>query len=164
MLVDHFHEYGTWISNWTRVRLALANLHQDSPLILRHGYWPQSHVDVPTLEARLWGDGEVCEFNEDGHYIGPTCNCPPPSFHVAIDCHEGYMLILSLGDVTYAKLVWVARDSSQPNSVNYSPYFQHIQVEYYQPTTRNKDMIHQYTGWGIICDFHWRVDFKHGSS
>ena len=47
-----------------------------------------------------------------GHYVGPASNRPPPSFRVIVDCHEGYMLILRLGDETYVKLVWVARSLS----------------------------------------------------
>ena len=38
---------------------------------------------------------------EDVHYVGPTSDHPPPSFCVAMYCHEGYMLILRLGDETY---------------------------------------------------------------
>jgi hypothetical protein len=30
---------------------------------------------------------------------------PPTSFGVIVDCHEGYMLILCLGDEIYGKLV-----------------------------------------------------------
>ena len=58
-------------------------------------------MDVPTLEARLLGNGEVREeFKEDDHYIGPTSNCSPPSFRVAVSCHEGEMVILRPRDET----------------------------------------------------------------
>ena len=30
--------YGSWIQYWTRVHGALANLHQDIPLTLKHGF------------------------------------------------------------------------------------------------------------------------------
>ena len=69
------------------------------------------------------------EFDVDDHYVGPSSNCPPPSFHIAVDCHEGYILILRIGDETYAKLVWVARALSKSNFATSSPHFQQIQVE-----------------------------------
>jgi hypothetical protein len=60
-------------------------------------------MDVNALQARLLDNVKVCEeFNEDDHYIGPTSNHPPPSSCVVMDCHEGYMLILHLGDEIYA--------------------------------------------------------------
>ena len=63
-------------------------------------------MDAHASEARLLGNGEIHKkFNKDDHYIVPTSNCPPPSFCVAVDCHEGYMLISRLGDETYVKLV-----------------------------------------------------------
>ena len=40
-----------WIQYWTRVRAALANLHQDTPLTLRHRFWPQTRVDEQSSEA-----------------------------------------------------------------------------------------------------------------
>jgi hypothetical protein len=58
-------------------------------------------MDVNALEVTRLLDNyvKVCEeFDEDNHYIGPTSNHPLPSFRVEIDCHEGYMLILHLGD------------------------------------------------------------------
>ena len=63
-------------------------------------------MDVHASEARLLDNAEVCgEFDEDDHYIGFASNCFPPSFHVAMDCHEGYMLIVRHEDETYAKPV-----------------------------------------------------------
>jgi len=70
----------------------------------------------------MWGG--CTKFNKDDHYIGPTSTRPPLSFHVAVNYHEGYMLILRLGDETYAKQVWVAKALSQPNFVTSSPHFQ----------------------------------------
>ena len=70
-----------------------------------------------------------------------------------MDCHEGYMLVLSLGNGTYAKLVWVARTLFHLKSVILSPHFCHIQVEYYQPTTCNEDLIPHYIGWDTYHNF-----------
>jgi hypothetical protein len=59
----------------------------------------------------------------DDHYIGHANQRPPLSFRIAVDCHEGYMLILRLGDETYVKPVWVARVLSKPKFATSSPYF-----------------------------------------
>ena len=45
-----------WIQYWTRVRTALVDLHQDTPLALRHGFWPQTRVDEQPSEASLLGN------------------------------------------------------------------------------------------------------------
>ena len=102
----------------------LGNLHQDSPITLRHGFWPQTHVDVQASYANLLGNGDIREeFDVDDHYVGRASNRPPPSFRIAMDCHEGYMLILHLGDETYAEPVWLARALSKPNFTTSSPHF-----------------------------------------
>jgi hypothetical protein len=160
-----WHRYGSWIHYWTRVRAALADLHQDSPHTLRHGFWPQTRIDVQASEASLLSNGEVREeFDMDDHYVGPASSRPPPSFRIAVDCHEGYMLILRPGDETYAKPVWVARALSNPNFVTSSPHFRQIQVEYYRPTARNEDVVRHYTGWDTNQHFRWKVDSEHGPS
>ena len=108
------HPYGTWVGYWICVHSTFTYLHQNSPLTLRHGFWLQSHVDVPTLEARILGNKEVREeFNEFKHYVGPTSNRSPPSFRDAMHCQEGSMLILHLEDEICDKLVWVAIVLSQ---------------------------------------------------
>ena len=127
------------------VRVALADLHHDSPLTLRQGFWPQTCVNVQPSKASLLENREVREeFDVDDHYIGPASNRPPPSFHIAVDCHERYMLILHPRDETYAKLMWVARALSKPNFATSSPHFRQIQVEYYQPMIWNEDVIRHY--------------------
>ena len=50
-----WHRYGSWIQYWTRVCAALVGLHQDTPLTLKHGFWPQTRVDVQAMEASLLG-------------------------------------------------------------------------------------------------------------
>ena len=57
------------------------------------------------------------------HCVGPASNRPLPSFHFAVDCYEGYMLVLRLRDETYAKLVWVAKALSKSNFATSSPHF-----------------------------------------
>ena len=53
-----WHRYGSWIQYWTRVRVALTNLHQDIFLTLKHGFWPQTQVDIQALEASHLGNCE----------------------------------------------------------------------------------------------------------
>ena len=49
-------------------------------------------------EAILFSNGGVHkEFTADDHYAGPARNRPTPSFHVAIDCHEGYIFLVRAG-------------------------------------------------------------------
>ena len=56
-----------------------------APPTLKHGFWPQSRVNVLPLEVGLLGN-EV--FNEDDQYVGLGSNCPPPSFRVGVNCYE----------------------------------------------------------------------------
>ena len=48
-----WHRYMSWIQYWTRVCSSLGDLHQDSLLTLRQGFWAQTHVDVQALEASV---------------------------------------------------------------------------------------------------------------
>ena len=92
------------------------------------------------------GNGEVRkEFDVDDHYARLASNHYPSSFCIAVDCHEGYMLILCPVDETYAKPGWVARALSKPTFATSGLHFRQIQVEYYQPTARNEDVIQHYT-------------------
>jgi hypothetical protein len=92
-------------------------------------------------------NGEVREeFDTDDHYVGPASQRPLPSFRIAVDCHEGYMLILRPWDETYVKPVWVTRALSKPKFTTSNPHFRQIQVEYYKPTARNEDVVQHYTG------------------
>ena len=51
-------------------------------------------------------NGEVQEeFDVDDHYVEPASIRLPSSFHITVDCHEGYMLILRPVDEKYAKPV-----------------------------------------------------------
>lgn len=73
---------------------SLTNLHHDTLLTLRHGFYPHTHVDVQPLEVSLLENEEICEeFDMDDHYVGHVNNRSPPSFHIVVDCHEGYMFI-----------------------------------------------------------------------
>lgn len=56
-----------------------------APPTLKHGFWPQSRVNVLPLEVGLLGN-EV--FNEDDQYVGLGSNCSPPSFRVGVNCYK----------------------------------------------------------------------------
>ena len=56
-------------------------------LLRRLGFWRMREVHE--------------EFDEDNYYVGLVNNRPPLSFCVAVNYHEGYMLILRPGDETY---------------------------------------------------------------
>ena len=46
-----------------------------------------------------FNNGDSCkEFVVDEHYIGHACNRLAPSFRVFVDCQEGYMIIVRVGD------------------------------------------------------------------
>jgi hypothetical protein len=46
-------------------------------------------------EAMFFHNGDVREeFVVDDYYVGPARNRPPTSFRVAIDCYEGYMVLV----------------------------------------------------------------------
>jgi hypothetical protein len=63
-------------------------------------------------------NGDICEeFVEDKHYISPTCNRLALSFHVVVDCHEGYMVLLHARDEKYIKSLWSVKALSSPNFV-----------------------------------------------
>jgi hypothetical protein len=63
------------------------------------------------------------------HFLGPACNRPQLSFHIAVDYDEDYMLVFSIVDETYAKPLWVARALSQVDFATSHPHFKQIQVE-----------------------------------
>ena len=50
-------------------------------------------------DALLFSNGGVCEdFAADKHYVGATHNHLTLSFCVTIDCHEGYLILVRVGD------------------------------------------------------------------
>ena len=62
-------------------------------------FWPQSQLTIVDSEAMFFSNGDVREkFVADNHYIGPTRTCPASSFRAAVDCSEGYMVLIRLRD------------------------------------------------------------------
>ncbi len=87
------------IAYWDRIRSALMTSDVDIRPCLTQGFWPQSRVTIVESEAMFFSNGDVREeFAVDDHYVGPARNRPAPSFRVAVDCHEGYMVLVRAGD------------------------------------------------------------------
>ena len=110
-------------------------------------------------EAMFYSNGEVREeFAADDHYVGPACDRPAPSFRVARDCHEGYMVLVRAGDEEHTKPIWLAKALSSPNFVSTSPNFRQIEVQYYRPNTKDQNVLHTYLGWDTKKGFKWTID------
>ena len=57
------------------------------------------------------------EFAMDEHYVGHVRNRPASSFHIGVDCHEGYMVLVRARDEEHPKLIWLVKALSSPNFV-----------------------------------------------
>ena len=134
IIMGEFEGSGCWwlmlaslrTQHWTHVHAILADLQQDSPLTLRHGFWPQTHVNVQVSEASLLGQerfmrGLMLTTIMSGYLV-----TVPHSFHIVVNYHEKYMFILLPGYETYAKSVWMAKALSKPNFATFSPHFRRI--------------------------------------
>lgn len=63
------------------------------------------------------------EFVVDKHYVGPTQNHLAPSFHVAIDCYEGYMVLIRAIGEKHPELIWLMKALLSPNLFELAPTF-----------------------------------------
>src|SRR5665213_3542773 len=130
------------IEYWDRIRTTLQEGGVDTHTNLTQGFWPQSRVTALGTDAMFFSNGEVHEeFAADEHYVGPACQRPPPSFRVALDCHEGYMVFVRAGDEEHPKPVWLIKALSSPNFVRTSPNFHQIEVEYCRPSSRDPHVL-----------------------
>ena len=98
------------------------------------------------------------EFAADDHYVGPARNRPAPSFRVAVDCYEGYMILVRPGDEEHPKPIWLVKALSSPNFVPTSPNFHQIEVEYCRPSTKDQNVLRTYLGWDTKKGFKWTMD------
>ena len=57
------------------------------------------------------------EFAMDEHYIGRAHNRSRPLFRVGIDCHEGYMVLVRVGNEKHSKSIYLVKTLSSPNFV-----------------------------------------------
>lgn len=85
------YSYMSWIQFWIRVHTALQNLHQNSPLTLRHGFWAKTCVNVQALEAsNICRNWNICkEFDVNNYHGRRASNYPPSSFRIAVNYHKG---------------------------------------------------------------------------
>ena len=96
------------------------------------------------------------EFATDDHYVGPARNRPTPSFRVAIDCYEGYIILVCHEE--HLKLIWLVKILSSPNFVPSSLNFCQIEVEYYRLSTKDQNVLRTYLGWDTKKGFKWTMD------
>ena len=145
--------HGPLIEYWKGVKEALelpSTVLPSARLVLADGFWPNARGRVSTNDI-FTGNGTVREeFAEDEHYIGPARQRPMPSFRVARDCGEGYMLLLRPGDDgLHPKPVWLALALSDPRLSSTSEHYQHIQVQYFTPIKKDRSVQESYQGWDI---------------
>lgn len=115
--------------------------------ILTHGFWPQSRMTNVEFDAMFLSNGGVHkEFIADKHYVGPTCNHPALSFCVAIDCHEGYTVLIHVGNGEHSKPIWLVKTLPLSILVPISPKFCQIELEYCCPSTKDPDVLRTYSG------------------
>ena len=130
-------------------------------IILVDEFWPTTRVQRRVSDI-LNGDGIVRkEFAIDEHYIEPRRDCLQPSFRIAKDCREGFMLLIHRGDEpVYPKPVQVGMALCDPRLVTTSEHYQHVQIQYYVLASRNKNILNSYEGWdsGRCQALQWRLD------
>ena len=101
----------------------------------------------------FWKNEEVREeYDVYDHYVGPANNRPPPSFHIAVDCHEGNLLILRSVDETFAKPLWVAKVFLNQILQSFDKF------KWSTTNQRHEDVIWHYTCWDTNHNFGWKVD------
>jgi hypothetical protein len=122
---------------------------------LRDGFWPNTRVEV-TMEDQFNDDGEIHEeFAEDDPFVGQLCNRPLPSFRVGRDLFEGYFVAIRPADGD-TRPVWIARALSNPFSNPDHPNC--VLIQYFRPTSRDRNVQDYYNGWDCAKGLRWRVD------
>jgi len=83
---------------------------------------------------------------------------PQPSFRVARDVYEGYMLLVRPGDEEiHVKPVWVALALSDPVLSSSSERFQQMRIQYYMPTSKTRAVLKTYSGWDTKRNMKWKA-------
>ena len=92
------------IAYWDHICSALMTLSGDTYTTLTQGFWRQSRLTVVESETMFFSNEDVREeFAMDKHYVGPSHSRPAPSFRVDVDCYEGYMVLVRVGDEEHFK-------------------------------------------------------------
>ena len=109
-----------------------------------------------TMEDQFNDDGEIHEeFVEDDPFVGQLCNRPLPSFRVGRDLFEGYFIAIRPADGD-TRPVWIARALSNPFSNPDHPNC--VLIQYFRPTSRDRNVQDYYNGWDSAKGLCWRVD------
>lgn len=81
-----------------RVQEALKNHIPLQRRVFKYGFWQKSCL-VTSSENMFLHNGEIHEeHGQEEPYIGHVCDCPQPSSCIGVDCHEGYFVLIWLGD------------------------------------------------------------------
>ena len=109
-----------------------------------------------TMEDQFNDDGEIHEeFAEDDPFVGQFCNRPLPSFLVGRDLFEGYFIAIRPADGD-TRPVWIARALSNP--FNNPDHPNCVLIQYFRPTSRDRNVQDYYNGWDSAKGLCWRVD------
>jgi hypothetical protein len=144
---SYARSHGDLIAYWKGVRDALKVTPPPRPN-LQNGFWLATRVQT-SVNDTMTIDGIVREeFAQDEPFIGPVGEQPRPSFRVARDVYEGYMLLVRPGDEEiHVKPVWVALALSDPVLSISSKRFQHIRVQYFMPTSKTRAVLETSASW-----------------
>jgi hypothetical protein len=124
---------------------------------LVNGFWLAIRIQGQD-NVLLSNDGTLREeFLEDESFIGAVGEQPCPSFRVARDVYEGYMLLIRPGDETNPKPIWVVLDVSDPVLMSTSEHFQKIKVQYFTSTSKSRIVQESYIGWDTKQTMKWKA-------
>jgi hypothetical protein len=148
---DHTGSYarshGDLIIYWKGIRDVLKLPPPPLRTSLVNGFWPSTCIQISDT-VPLLHDGIVREeFADDEPFIGLVAEQPRPSFRVARDVYEGYVLLIRPGDKAHPKPVWVALALSNPVLTSISEHFQKIKIQYFMPTSKTRAVQESYVGW-----------------
>lgn len=139
---------------WRNVRDAL-DIPMDVPTTLQDGFWPSSRI-AHGMEDEFAEEGLLREeYGEDDHFVGHKRDRPPPSFRVGRDVYAGYFVALRPCDGD-ERPFWMARAMSDPNSNPDKPNT--IQIQFYRPVSRNRDVLKFYKDWDTDDNLRWAVE------
>ena len=124
-------------------------------MTLKDGFWPSSRVERAEGDE-LNDDGDVREeFAEDDAFVGQLRDRPLLTFRVARDVYEGYFVAIRPADGD-SKPIWFARAMFDPFANPDHPNCIHIQ--YFRPTSRERNVQERYIGWDSAKSLCWKVD------
>ena len=95
------------------------------------------------------------EYAADDHFVGQRRDLPEPTFRVGRDVYAGYFVALRPCDGD-ERPVWIARATSDPFANPDRPGC--IELQYYRPSSRNRNILQFYTDWDTNDKFRWTTD------